>query len=49
MYKYGDKCVIRLSDGLVIPFDPDNKEFQRYLFWLSEGNIPEPEDTPIEN
>jgi len=32
------------SDGLVIPFDPDNTDYQAFLLWKSEGNIPLPAD-----
>ncbi len=49
MYKLGalnfgqtqPSCVIRLSDGACIPFDPDNTDAKQFAKWLSEGGIPE--------
>ena len=36
--------VNNVEQNISIPFDPDNPDYQAYLQWLSEGNIPEPAD-----
>ena len=36
--------VIRITDNVYIPFDPDNTDYQAYLEWLAEGNQPLPAD-----
>jgi hypothetical protein len=35
----------RLPDGACIPFAPDNTDYQAYLKWLDEGNLPTPADS----
>ena len=40
----GNEFVIRTTDNAVIPFAPDNTDYQAYLKWVSEGNTPEPAD-----
>ena len=30
----------RIEDKSVIPFDPNNLDYQAYLAWVAEGNTP---------
>ena len=30
------------DDGVCIPFDPANTDYQQYLKWLEDGNTPLP-------
>lgn len=47
MYKLlDDRIVRRLADGALIPFDPENGDYQEYLAWIDDGNQPEPADPP---
>ena len=34
--------VLRIADGASIPFDPANTDYQEFLAWKAEGNVPEP-------
>ena len=36
--------VLREPDNTFIPFDPSNTDYQAYLKWLEEGNVPEAAD-----
>ena len=33
-------AVIRVSDGTVIPADEQNHDYQAFLAWLGQGNVP---------
>ena len=40
--------VLRLSDNTFIPLLPDNTDYQAFLRWCDEGNVPEPADEVTE-
>jgi hypothetical protein len=40
------QCIKRLADNAFIPFDPANTDYQTYLEWIAEGNVPLPADEP---
>lgn len=44
MYKLTLYGVIRTADNAVIPMDDGNRDYRKYLDWLSAGNVPEPAD-----
>lgn len=51
MYKlidslFDERYIKRLFDGACIPLDPANTDYQEYLKWLEEGNVPEPAEEP---
>ena len=43
-YTMDSPGIIRLSDNAQIPFEPGNRDYEKYLTWVEEGNTPEPAD-----
>ena len=37
-----EHAIIRTTDNVCIPFDPDNTDYQQYLKFLEEGGQPLP-------
>jgi hypothetical protein len=49
MYKLTQgNAVERLADSAFIPFDPANTDYQAYLAWLAEGNVPLAAEEPTQ-
>jgi hypothetical protein len=45
MYKLTNNNMIqRMDDNVFIPFDEANTDYQQYIFWIAEGNTPQPVD-----
>jgi hypothetical protein len=53
-----DSMIQRDADQAFIPFDPANRDYQKYLAWLDDGNEPKaatppastlPEVAPVED
>jgi hypothetical protein len=36
-----DSPILRIADNAFIPRDPGNTDFQAFLKWQAEGNVPE--------
>ena len=39
--------ILRKEDNAFIPFDEANRDYQAYLAWVAEGNIPEAADQTV--
>jgi hypothetical protein len=37
--------ILKKEPLVLIPFDNNNRDYQEYLEWLEEGNVPEEPDT----
>ncbi len=48
MYKLTENSITRLLDNASIPIAEGNRDYQEYLEWIAEGNVPTPADIPPE-
>ena len=37
-------AIFNIDGNTYIPFDPANTDYQAYLAWVAEGNVPTPAD-----
>ena len=37
-------AILKKTEGLVIPIDTENTDYQEYLEWVAEGNTADPSD-----
>tara|TARA_Y100001963_G_C6730164_1_gene423457 strand:- start:54 stop:218 length:165 start_codon:yes stop_codon:yes gene_type:complete len=44
LYECEPHAVIRKSDNAMIPFDPENRDYKKYLDWVADGNTADPAD-----
>jgi len=45
----GAVCAVTIvGQNISIPFDPANTDYQAYLAWLAEGNVPTPAEEPTQ-
>ena len=45
----GQPCAVTIvGQNISIPMDESNTDYQAYLEWLAEGNVPTPADQPTE-
>ena len=40
------EIIVRVEDGVFIPADKSNTDYQDYLKWCAEGNTPDPAPPP---
>lgn len=43
---FTQQMILRVEDQAHIPDDPDNTDYQEYMKWLAEGNVPDPYVAP---